>query len=197
MAIQLNDNVKINAPKPGEYRYLSPLNLPYTGLTHVYNSISSGERFLGLTVLIRDVEYWFQQGTANGDLVPKDGVGIINPSFCQVLIGVEPNQVGDPFKRETIVSVGTPISGNTKFFWMFSVPTKVKANSISIKDETNSVYIATGLTTNNYNSYNAGYAVINIGNIPNNSPMTHVWRIELKNVYNETIQSSQLKITSI
>lgn len=196
MAISLNDNIKVAAPKPSDYRYLSPFNLPYTGLTHVYSSIPVPERHKGLTVNVRDVEYWFENGIEDEDLTPKDGIGITNPAFCRVLIG-EPDQPSDIFKRETIISIGTPVSGNTKFFWMFSLPDKVKANSVSIKDVTNSVYIATGLTTNNYNNYNAGYAVVNIGVISNVSPMTHVWQIELKNDYDEVIQSSQLKITSL
>ncbi len=139
----------------------------------------------------------FLAGDGTYKAIPRLSTIKPSPAFSRVLIGVEPDQATDPFKRETIVSVGMPISGNTSFFWMFSVPERVKANSVNIKDVTNDTYIATGLTTNNYNGYNAGYAIVDIGTIPNDAPMTHVWQIELKDELDDVVQSSELKIISV
>ena len=56
MAIQYNENIKIAAPNPLDWRYLSnrTLNgsqLPYSGITEVNNKIIPSERYTGLTVL--------------------------------------------------------------------------------------------------------------------------------------------------
>lgn len=71
MAIQFNDNIKVNAGKPIDSKYLSSLNAPYTGETHVTNSIPVPERHIGLTVNINNSEYWFASGVTNSDLVLK------------------------------------------------------------------------------------------------------------------------------
>jgi len=71
MAIILNDNIKINAGKPSESKYLNTSNLPYSGstiaaaLNAVTTAIPISERYLGLTVLVTtggtyNTEYWFK-----------------------------------------------------------------------------------------------------------------------------------------
>ena len=58
MAIILNDNIKINAGKPSESKYLSTGNTAYSGTTlvdaksGVTTAIPISERHLGLTVLL-------------------------------------------------------------------------------------------------------------------------------------------------
>jgi len=77
MAINLSDNIKVQAPKPADSRYLN-ITVPYSGTTHVNILIPSGERFPGLTVLINGTEtggvskeYWYKVGVADVDLVLK------------------------------------------------------------------------------------------------------------------------------
>lgn len=74
MAITLNDNLRINAPKPIDERYLTSLGGVYPNVAAAL-AATSGKRHLGLTVLIQDgaenVEYWFRESTLDGDLVVK------------------------------------------------------------------------------------------------------------------------------
>jgi hypothetical protein len=81
MAIILNDNIKVNAGKPSESKYLSTGNTVYSGATisaalnAVTTAISISERYLGLTVLVTtggsNIEYWFKNGVDSGDLEEK------------------------------------------------------------------------------------------------------------------------------
>jgi hypothetical protein len=71
MAIILNDNLRINAPKPSEERYLKPDNTPYSSIAEVNSLITVSRRYIGLTVRILNEEYWYKDGTADGDLILK------------------------------------------------------------------------------------------------------------------------------
>lgn len=71
MAITLNDNIKINAGKPIDNKYLSPLNTAYSSISAVNTAIPIGERYLGLTVNINNVEYWYKDGVTDINLVEK------------------------------------------------------------------------------------------------------------------------------
>lgn len=71
MAISLNDNIKINAGKPIDVKYLRSDNTPYTSISEVNSSISAGERHIGLTVNINGTEYWYNSGITDGDLIEK------------------------------------------------------------------------------------------------------------------------------
>ena len=82
MAIQYNENIRIAAPAPLDKRYLSERTVggspvPYSGVTEVNTIIIPSERYIGLTVNIDGVEYWYKDGVSNGDLVLKtvDSVG--------------------------------------------------------------------------------------------------------------------------
>lgn len=70
MAINLSDNIKVQAPKPADSRYLN-ITVPYTGTSQVNAIIPSGERYLGLTVLINGPE----TGSINKEYWYKDSVG--------------------------------------------------------------------------------------------------------------------------
>ena len=64
MAINLSDNIKVSAPKPIDSRYLNVTGGTYPSACVVCTSIPVGERYLGLTVLVKsgasNVEYWFK-----------------------------------------------------------------------------------------------------------------------------------------
>lgn len=76
MAIILNDNIKVNAGKPSEAKYLNPnTNAPYSGVTQVNTLIPISERHRGLTVLVNDKEYWYRDGVSNTDLILKTSTG--------------------------------------------------------------------------------------------------------------------------
>ena len=72
MAILLNDNLNLAAPKPVDSRYG-----PYISLALAISSVPSVNRYLGLTVGVIDtngdvVEYWFLNCTTDSCLVVKE-----------------------------------------------------------------------------------------------------------------------------
>lgn len=69
-----NDNFKINAPKHIDTRYLN-LFTPWADVASANAGTPSAYRYLGLTVLIGTIEYWYQAGVADINLVPKTGAG--------------------------------------------------------------------------------------------------------------------------
>lgn len=73
MAIILNDNIKINAGKPSESKYLTTGNTAYSSPAAVCAAIPVPERHLGLTVLVESggtkAEYWFREDV--NVLIPK------------------------------------------------------------------------------------------------------------------------------
>lgn len=73
MAIILNDNIKINAGKPIDTKYLTTGNTAYISTAAVCAAIPVSERYLGLTVLVdtgtTSVEYWFRDDV--NSLIPK------------------------------------------------------------------------------------------------------------------------------
>jgi hypothetical protein len=71
MAINLNDNFKINVGKPIDSKYLSSGNTAYTSTGSTNLTIPISERYRGLTVNINGVEYWYKDGVTNTDLVEK------------------------------------------------------------------------------------------------------------------------------
>jgi len=70
MAIILNDNINVEAPKATDNRYG-----PYANTAVALTSVPAYQRYQGLVVgvLISGsvVEYWFKDGTADGNLVAK------------------------------------------------------------------------------------------------------------------------------
>src|SRR6478735_9938677 len=77
MAITLNDNLQSNSPKSLDNKYLKTGLTAYVDIADVNATIPLAYRSVGLTVLIDDgseaLEYWYKDGTANGDLVLKTG----------------------------------------------------------------------------------------------------------------------------
>ena len=80
MSIILNDNFKINVGNPIDSKYLASTNQPYSATTAVLAAIPESQRYVGLTVNVANVEYWFYQGVADGNFMVKDsgiaGTGI-------------------------------------------------------------------------------------------------------------------------
>ena len=77
MAINLSDNIKINAPKPIESKYLN-VTIPYTSISEVNSCIPIGERHIGLVVNINNSNYWYGTGVTDGSLVSINNDIIIN-----------------------------------------------------------------------------------------------------------------------
>ena len=71
MAIILNDNLKINAGKPIDSRYLTTGNTIYTSTGATNSAIPIPLRYTGLTVNILGTEYWYKTGVADINLIQK------------------------------------------------------------------------------------------------------------------------------
>lgn len=71
MAITLNDNIKLNAGKPLDRKYLSTGNTVYHTINEANLTIPIAERYVGLTVNVNNVEYWYKNGVADVNLVEK------------------------------------------------------------------------------------------------------------------------------
>jgi len=71
MAIIINDNYSLAAQKPFDARYLN-ISTPWTSIAAVNAGIPT-YRYLGLTVNINGVEYWYKNGVTDTDLIIKGG----------------------------------------------------------------------------------------------------------------------------
>lgn len=71
MAIILNDNLDIRAPKSTDNRYVNGGVFPYISVAEVTSTIPESYRHIGLTVNIQGEEYWFKEGVTDSDLVLK------------------------------------------------------------------------------------------------------------------------------
>lgn len=78
MAITYNDNAKINAPKDIENKtgkFVTGAWVPYASVAEANSTILAAYRYKGLTVRITEgsgwAEYFYKNGTADGDLVRK------------------------------------------------------------------------------------------------------------------------------
>lgn len=81
MSIIVNDNIQANAPKILDNRYSQNGVTPYISVAQANASIPITYRAIGLTVNVAGVEYWYQSGTANANLVIKGasvGSGTLN-----------------------------------------------------------------------------------------------------------------------
>lgn len=75
MSIILNDNIDVFAPKPTDARYSDSSGAPYASVSAVNTAIVSSRRYVGLTVNVAGVEYWYASGILDGDLVIKSSGG--------------------------------------------------------------------------------------------------------------------------
>jgi hypothetical protein len=78
MAIIFNDNAQINAPKHIDAKYMKfsgGVAQPYASAAEAISTVLAAYRYQYLTVLCLmngdAVEYWWQGGTADGNLIPK------------------------------------------------------------------------------------------------------------------------------
>ena len=71
MAINFPDNIKVNVGNPIDSRYLNNLNQPYISEPAVITAIIESQRYIGLTININNVEYWWKNGVTDLDLKIK------------------------------------------------------------------------------------------------------------------------------
>lgn len=78
-----NDNIQINAPKSLDNKYtkfVGGLGVPHTDVAEANSRVNPAYRSRGLTQLINlggiATEYWYRDGVADGDLIPKLGTSL-------------------------------------------------------------------------------------------------------------------------
>ncbi|MCZ2140665.1 MAG: hypothetical protein LC096_04660, partial [Bacteroidia bacterium] len=76
MPIILNENIQSNSPKSLDNKYLMDGVTPYADVADVNSTIPITYRSIGLKVNIANVDYWYQNGVADVDLVPFVSGGI-------------------------------------------------------------------------------------------------------------------------
>ena len=72
--IQTPGGLKVLNQQPEITKYFNNNGTPYTSLSEVLSQITSGLRHIGLTVNINNVEYWFENGILDSDLVEKNPI---------------------------------------------------------------------------------------------------------------------------
>ncbi len=73
--LQLPYSIKLVNPKPVDFYYYNTSGTPYTNTAQVISQVVSAIRYRGQTFNVAGVEYWFEAGIADGDLVVKGGGG--------------------------------------------------------------------------------------------------------------------------
>lgn len=135
MAIVLSDNIKTNAPKPTDSRYLNNLT-PYTGVTQANTLIPSGTRYIGLTVNINNVEYWYKDGISDSDLVIKSSQN--TATISQYTITGDGSSCGfliDHSKNRQFVSVDV-IQNSTPYSTVYVDIQRPNANCVCVLFDT-------------------------------------------------------------
>jgi len=70
MPFELPFSIKLINPQSVDFYYLSGGTTPYSSVAQA-NSATAGVRYIGLTVNINGVEYWYKNGITDGDLILK------------------------------------------------------------------------------------------------------------------------------
>jgi hypothetical protein len=135
MAISLNDNIRTQAPKPSDNRYLNLNNLPYTGTSQVLSQIPSSERHIGLTVNVNNNEYWFKTGTTNSSLVLKSiSGGTSNVTATNALTKIGNNiRLGGALTGDTLIN-------QKSHNLTFTATGQSATNTWSFTDDANNAY---------------------------------------------------------
>ncbi len=102
----MNDNFKINVGNPIDSRYLDSTNQPYVSENAVKTAIVQSQRYVGLTVNINNIEYWFEEGVLDANLVVKDS-GLASTGVTAAYNGIT--------KEANAVKLGGTLTGATTF----------------------------------------------------------------------------------
>jgi hypothetical protein len=111
MAINLTDNIKVNAPKPSDPRYFTSSNIPWASVSAVNSGIPITERHIGLTVNINNIEYWYKDNILDLDLVVKNLFvdSTIKQLFSSSALGLSYNNITGDFSLTSGYIIPTTI----------------------------------------------------------------------------------------
>ena len=136
----MNDNFQLNVGNPIDAKYLASTNLPYESVSAVNSAILESQRYVGLTVNVNNVEYWYGAGVTDGSLVIKDS-GIASTGITAANNGL--TKVGNA------VILGGSLTGNTTINLATS-DLKFSGDSLQYTGDYSSTYVARSLTDAEY-----------------------------------------------
>lgn len=171
MALIVNDTLQNNSPKPLDNKYgvfASGSFRPYTNVTEANTILSASYRSVGLTTLIStvggNVEYWYQGGIADGNLVPKVsttsvsspltltsgviGIQVANTSQAGYLSSADWNAFSGKLSGATSVGSGISLI-NTIGGGSVSLKSITGSGGVTVTDNTTSINISTIVSTGN------------------------------------------------
>ena len=117
MSIILNDNLKINAGKPADSKYLNSSNQPYDSISAVTSGVTISERYSGLTVNIGGDEYWYKNSVADVGLIAKES-SIVSEGITGATNGL--TKVGQDVILGGTLTGGTEINLDDNIFKIFN-----------------------------------------------------------------------------
>lgn len=164
MAIEIQDNFKIEANKPIDTRYG-----PYTSILEANTSIPISYRYFGLTVLINNVEYWYLNDINDTGLILKfidfsgDILNINNDiDFLEIQVAALQSAVSFLQSNKLDVSDLIPITNQVNLL------TNTKQNNITLVTTGNS-----GAATFNMDILNIPvYSIEGLSGVPDSRELT-------------------------
>lgn len=137
MAINFNDNLRILKGQPIDNRYFATNGQPYVSIDAVNLQIPLTYRYIGLTVNINKVEYWYANNLY--DLTLKGGTGTItiDPSITLAGTNYGSYQDGD------IIASGTTIQEVFENMFRVSVPPTYTAPTVNITNVNSTLEVGT------------------------------------------------------
>lgn len=151
----------------GSYKSVN-LNANYSGVTTTniaVGGLPAGSSLAGLTL---------------SEIIEKMVTTYLSPAFSSFSIT----------GQNTLIEVGTALSGDRTFTWSTSNASNVQADSIQIRNVSSNTLVSTGLT-------NDGSETVNIGTITNTSPIIQSFRAEGLNTNAIQFNSSNFTISSV
>jgi hypothetical protein len=112
MSLQLPFGIRVLNQLPVENKYLNG-SVPYTGTTQANTLIPIGIRHVGLTVNINNVEYWYENGIDDIDLVIKSsdsGGTITGATNGLTVVGKDIELGGTLIKDTTIIGASNSLN---------------------------------------------------------------------------------------
>ena len=130
MAILINDNYSLSANKPFDARYLN-IDTPWVDVPAVLAGIPT-YRYIGLTVNVNGVEYWWKNGITNTDLVIKTAGGTITGGTCGLHTVGQNILLGGTFTGATLTGGVLNYGGDySSGYTNYSIPDVAYVNSLA------------------------------------------------------------------